>query len=270
MIPLHNHNTIFICIALAVLHFGCNPDNKEPTDNCDNYRLRYITDIRYDGGQAFTNRYSIGYEDGGKLITRYTIYNSDTFPNDYAKLNSNGQPIEYGNVPHPTSPSLRNEYFYQSDRIVERHYWSSISPGATIMLLQTSFFTYTNGLLSKVEYFEPNNPNPGAQMEVFYEADPKAKTYYYIALPSQQIIEASRFHFTNLINPLAALEIGFAWGNSEFLADTISSKQPDGTYAPNSFYEYETEGNRVVRAKTYKIGNPAELTRDVVYEYECY
>ncbi|MBK6993807.1 MAG: hypothetical protein IPH31_02365 [Lewinellaceae bacterium] len=235
MKPIYHHHVIFICITLAVLQVACNPDKKEPTDNCDTYRLRYITDIRYDGGQAFTNRYSVGYEDDGKLITRYTIYNADTFPSDYVKLNSKGQPIEYGNVPHPSSPTLRNDYFYQSDQVVERQYWSSISPGATIMLAQTSFFTYTNGLLSKVEYFEPNNPNPGAQMEVFYEADSKARIYYYIALPSQQIIQANRFHFTNLVNPFAALDIGFAWGNNNFLADTISSRQLDGTYAPDFF-----------------------------------
>ena len=138
------------------------------------------------------------------------------------------------------------------------------------MLVQTSTFSYINGLLDKVEYYEPNNPNPGAQMEVIYETDPKAKTYYYTALPSQNIIQADRYHYTNLINPLAALEIGFAWGRDEFLADTISNRQPDGTYAPGRYFEYETEDNRVVRARTYRIGNPTELERDVVYEYECY
>jgi hypothetical protein len=269
MIRLFQHNAIFICITLAVLHIGCNPDKKEPTDNCNTYRLRYITDVRYDGGQAFTNRFSIGYEDDGKLITRYTIFNSDTFPSDYVKLNSNGQPIEYGNVPYPGSPTQRNDYFYQSDRVVEMQYWSSISPGASIMLAQTSTFVYTNDLLSKVENFEPNNPSPGSQMVVIYETDPKAKTYLYTGLPSQQIFQEDRYHFTNLVNPLAVLEIGFAWGFHEFLPDTISSRVIDGTYK-NQIFEYETEDNRVVRAKTYQMGPPMELKRDVVYEYECY
>jgi hypothetical protein len=266
---MYHRYFILICITLAVLHIACTSDKKEPTDNCDTYRLRYITDVRYDAGQAFTNRFSIGYENDGKLITRYTISNMDTFPSDYVKLNSNGQPIEYGPVPHPSSPTLRNDYFYQSDRVVERQYWSSVSPGAPIKLAQTSIFSYSNSLLKKVEYFEPNDPNPEAQMEVLYETDSKAKTYYYTAVPSQQIIQANRYHFTSLVNPLAALEIGFAWGNTKFLADTISYRQPDGAYAPGQFFEYETEASRVVRAKTYQIGNPVELKRDIVYEYEC-
>lgn len=268
MTPGQHPYAVFICIALAVLQVACRADKKEPSDNCDDYRLRYITDVRYENGQPFINRFSMGYEDDGKLITRYTIFNADTFPSDYAKLNNDGQVIEYGNVPHPSSPTLRTDYFYQSGQVTESQYWSSISPGAPIQLAQTSFYYYTNGLLTKIENYAPNQSDIASQIDQYYEGNAKIQVHY--GLPNHDTLTAYKVHFSNIPNPLKELESPIYYFGDLYLIDTLYTKQPDGIYKPISFFEYETEDNRVLRAKTYQMGNPVELTRDIVYEYECY
>lgn len=260
--------SILLFTALTACCIACS-SREEPTDNCELYRLQYLTDIRYQNGQAFTNQYAFRYENDGRLMKRYTIYNGDTTASDYVKVNLDGFPIESGNLTAPLSPELRYDYSYQSNRLSQVKYWSSVSPGAPIQLAQTSVFTYVNGPLTKIENFAPGQPQPSSRINAYFENGGRTHTYVSIGLPALDTLNFNRVHYSNWRNPLAELDTRFGWPENHFLADTVYFKQPNGTIAPGSYWQYELDGNRVLRSKEYQVGNPPVLTRDITYEYEC-
>ncbi|MFK8101377.1 MAG: hypothetical protein AB8G15_02585 [Saprospiraceae bacterium] len=256
-------------IGLLLFLSACQKDDAtNPVEDCEfPDRLAKIVFYQYQTNEPVTStEYRVSYNEAGQLSKRsLKNSNSNTYEDyDYFEYDAQGNCTEHRWKNFSGAPSRYYQYEYIDNRRSITRFYTSISPGAPTQLMQTTSFFYENGTLTKIENAQPQFGNPPS-VGTFSYADNGKKVSLSYVVTAGNAPTITVYSFSNLVNPMALLDLSFGYPDYTFALDSIQYS----AQSPSDDFQYQLDSSGRVVAKIAFI--PSINAYDVIerYYYDC-